>query len=300
MAAAESYHAIYFVLNGSDFFPASLRSVYPHITGATLVTSYDRDRFGDGVRPDGTVDAVLSRELDPEGKVNVVVCNEGSEAALRNRAMAFVCPPAGARAFSTDEPTFDVLPRPDWFWIVDADEIYDDEAVRRLKAYVRAHPASAYEAGSYSYWRSWNWRIEQRDHRVILVRPGRWFVHLRHLHLSVRARAARRLRRLGVLPSRLEGGLVGSLPIPRDVVVFHHGDFVGDRDRIATKLDRSGHRSQFVAGWLDRVWDQWTPEMRDLHPFEPSMFPSASYVPTASLPLEIRGQQWPAGWLDDA
>jgi hypothetical protein len=297
VAEGESFHAIYLVLNDFTLFPASLRSVYPHITGATVITSHDRDRYGRPVEPDGTVEAVLTRALDPDRKVNVIVCTEGSEAALRNRAMAFAHPPAPAGRIHDREQGLAVMPPPDWFWIVDADEIYDTDDVRRLKAFVREHPAPAYWAGSYSYWRSWNWRIAERSRRVVLLRPGRWFDHLRHPRLSFVARAVRKLRHLRLLPGRAETAFIGA-QVPREVAVFHHGDWVGPRERIEAKLARSGHRDQFIDGWLERVWDQWTPEMRDLHPFEPEMFPLAAHVPTARLPAAIREHPWPDGWLE--
>src|SRR4051812_1244285 len=75
----ESFHAIYLVLNDFQLSPASWRSIYPHIPGAPVVTSHDRDRYGRAVVPDATLDALLTRELDPERKVNVIVCTEGSE-----------------------------------------------------------------------------------------------------------------------------------------------------------------------------------------------------------------------------
>jgi hypothetical protein len=297
VTGGESYHAIYVVLNDFTFFAASLQSVYPHITGATVITSYDRDRFGGLITPDGSVDAVLTRVLDPDRKVNVIVCTEGSEPALRNRAMAYAVPPARATHLPQREQGLAEIVPPDYFWIVDADEIYDADNVARLKQFVRTHPSPVYYASFYSYWRSWNWRIEERDASVILVRPGRWFEHVRHLHLSPVERLARKLRHLGVLPERLAAPFVGRR-IPREVSVFHHGDFIGDRDRIATKLGRSGHRGQFIDGWLERVWDQWTPDMRDLHPFDPPMFPVAVHVATESLPNELRATRWPDGWLE--
>jgi len=293
----ESFHAIYLVLNDFRLFPASLRSIYAHISGATVITSYDRDRFGSPVTPDATVTSLLSRELDPERKVNVIIATEGSEAALRNRAMAFACPAPQASRIRDREQGLPVTPRPDWFWIVDADEIYEAAAVHRLKQFVREHRAPAFLAGSYSYWRSWNWRIEESSHRVVLVEPGLWFDHLRHLHLSPVARLARKLHHLHIAPDRAAAPFIG-MRVPRDVAVFHHGDWIGDRGRIEAKLASSGHRSQFLDGWLERVWDPWTPEMRDLHPFDPPVFPRAEHVSTSDLPAEIRDHAWPDGWLE--
>lgn len=294
-----SYHAIYLLLNDHEFFPASLRSIYPHITGATVVTSYDRDRYDREVVPDGTIAELLSRELDPERKVNVLVATEGTEPALRNRAMAFAALPNAAGDRWSPAERRARIERPDWFWIVDADEIYAEADVRRLKDYVRTHPAVAYRLTADNYWRTWNWRIEQRGSYVVLVRPGQWFGHLRERHVSLPERAVQKLVHERLLPERLGWRLQRTRLVPRSTAVFHHGSYLGDRARIAAKLRGSGHAAEFLDGWLDRVWDQWTPEMRDLHPVEPSTFPRALHVATPSLPAEVREHRWPEGWLED-
>jgi hypothetical protein len=283
VARAQSYHAIYLVLNELDFFEASLRAVYPHITGATVVTSHDRDRFGRPVEPDRTLEAILSRDLDPDRKVNVLVATDGVEHVLRNRAMAL----------ASEGPA-----PPDWFWIVDADEIWADDDVRRLKAYVEGHGARAYQVTADNYFRSWNHRIEQLGAYVVLVRRGVRFGDLRQLRARFHQKAMHKLAHEGVVPERLALRVQGTRLVPREVAIFHHGSYVGDRDRIAEKLDRSGHRDELVQGWLERVWDAWTPEMRDLHPVEPAIFPSTSHVPTADLPAAVRSHPWPDGWLE--
>lgn len=289
MPAAASYHAIYLVLNEHQLFAASLRSVYHHITGATVVTSHDRDRYDRPVEPDGTLAALLSRELDPDRKVNVLVCTEGSEAALRNRAMAAACLPASAGRGWEPAPGGARIERPDWFWIVDADEIWDDANVAALKSYIASHPGRVYQATADTYWRSWNWRIAQLGSYAVVVRPGVWFGELRHPRLRLWQRACRKLGR----PE-----LAGLHEVPRDVAVFHHGSYLGDRARIEAKLASSGHRDQHLAGWLDDVWDTWTPQRRDLHPFDPPAFPQATHVATVDLPAEIRREPWPEGWLE--
>lgn len=301
-SGAASYHAIYVVLNDLDFFEASLRSVYPHITGATVVTSYDRDRFGRTVRPDETVRRLLARELDPERKVNVLVAVDGSEASLRNRAMSFALPPPRARRVAGVDVAASATsaPPPDWFWIIDADEIYDEDDIVRLKAFVQERPARAYHLHAYNYFRSWNWRIQQWGNHVVLLRPGEWFGLLRHRRRTGPARVVQKLVHEGLLPERTGLRLQRARLVPRDVAVFHHGSYVGDRDRIAGKLRSSGHQGEFTDRWLETVWDAWTPAMRDLHPVEPSWFPSTAHVPTAELPAAVRRHAWPAGWIEPA
>jgi hypothetical protein len=295
-----SYHAIYLVLNDHELFPASLRSIYPHISGATVVTSYDRDRYGRPVTPDRTIAELLSRDLDPERKVNVLVATEGTEPALRNRAMAFAALPPAAGDRWAPAPGLARIERPDWFWIVDADEIYAEDDVARLKGYVRSHPAVAYRVAADNYWRTWNWRIEQRGTYLVLVRPGTWFGHLRERHVGLPGRAVQKLVHERVVPEGVGWRLQRTRVVPRSVAVFHHGSYLGDRGRIAAKLAASGHAPEFLDGWLDRVWDAWTPDARDLHPVAPPTFPQAHHVPTAALPPEIRDHPWPPGWLEPA
>jgi hypothetical protein len=296
--ADASYHAIYVVLNDGEFFPASLRSIYPHITGATVITSYDRDRWNSEVTPEPVIPAILSRELDPDRKVNVVVCTEVSEARLRNRAMALARPPRKARHVLPEDEATTRIVDPDYFWIVDADEIYDDDNVARMKAYVASHRASVYLMYAHSYFRSWNWRVEERGHYLTLMKPDVWFGWLRHRFATWWTKPWQRLAHRHLLPEALAFRAFGTRFIPREVAVFHHGNYVGGRDRIEAKVASSGHRAEMMSRWMVDVWDHWTPETTNFHPTTPENFPSATYVPTSELPKAIVEHEWPAGWID--
>ena len=300
MADGASYHAIYLVLDDVDFLEASLRSVYPHVTGITVVTSHDQDRFGRPVTPDRTVELLLSRALDPERKIDVIVSSDVSEPALRNRAMSFAHPERARRRALREHGAPPPRPKPDWFWIVDADEVYEPDAVHRLKDFVATNPAKGYFLGASNYFRSWNWRIEQTDRFLAVVEPGLSFGRLRFPHRGRIAHLVQKLEHERVLPERVANRLQGLRVVPREVAFFHHGSFVGDRRRIETKLARSGHRDDVAADWLTRVWDQWTPEMRDLHPSNPPLYPSTSHVATDDLPAVLRDHDWPDGWIERA
>ena len=293
-----SYHAIYLVLNDMEFFPASLRSIYDHITGATVVTSYDLDRWDRAVEPDSPVTGVLSRELDPERKINVIAAVDVSESALRNRAMAFVDLPRRARRNLTRDATVTHMEQPDYFWIVDADEIYDETSVRNLKDYVAAHRANTYMLRPTSYFRTWNWRVEEPVYHVAVVTPGFSFGELRHRYVTPKVRVLRKLWDVGLLPRDVAFRAFGARCLPIDVATYHHGNYVGDRGRIEAKLAASGHRFEFDRDWLRDVWDRWTPQTRNFHPHVPEQFPAAVHVPTAELPPVIAEHAWPDGWIE--
>jgi hypothetical protein len=293
-----SYHAIYFVLHDAEFFKASLRSIYPHITGATVITRYDRDRWDKAVEPDDTIDLILSRELDPERKVNVIVTDDEAEPRLRNRAMAFAHPPRRARRIVPLMPGAPKLVHPDYFWHVDADEIYDDEEVARLKRFIADNPARVYMLEFRSYFRTWNWRIAEKGTFVAVTRPGFWFGTIRYWYPTFRSRLTLKLMRLGVLSEELAHRSLGVRIVPPEVAVCHHGSYVGDRERIVTKLMNSAERDGHSEEWVDRVWEPFSGHETNIHPRIPELFPRAVHVPTADLPEAIRGHDWPAGWIE--
>jgi hypothetical protein len=293
--ARPSVHAVYNVLNPEPFFAASLSSVYEFVSGVTVVTRYDRDNYGAAVAPGGLVDLVLSRRLDPERKVNLIVTSEGKEPRSRNRAMAFAGPSPRVKSLPGAPAS---IATPDLFWHVDADEVYDPADVVRLLAWVERHRAPAYRLELRTYFRTWNWQVEEKGSFVALTRPRFRFGHIRDRYPSAWVRGWAKLALMGVVSEPQALRRTGQLLVPPSVAVCHHGSYVGPRDRIEAKLARSVHKSERVDGWLERVWDAWTPEMRDLHPTRPDRFPVATHVPTADLPPAIRDHRWPPGWIE--
>lgn len=298
MKRSDSWHAVYVLLNDREFFPASLRSIYPHVSGVTVVTSWDRDRWDRPVPPDTPIDDLLDRSLDPDRKVNVLVSTDVSEARLRNRAMSFARLPRGARRFVGTDAARSHLVDPDIFWIVDADEVYTDDDVRRLKHFVAANPAKSYFVYAHSYFKSWNHQVDEAGPYLAVLRAGQWFGELRHRRATPWLRLWRRLAVDGWISQTRAYRAFGARFVPRDVATFHHGNYVGDRKRIETKLASSGHRTADDERWLRDVWDTWTLESRDFHPHVPPSFPSARYVETDRLPPAIREHDWPVGWIE--
>ncbi len=290
-----SIHAVFSVLNDSEFFGASLRSVYDHVSGVTVVTRYDRDRYGRARVPDDLVGMVLSRRFDPDRKVNLIVTSEGSEPRARNRTMAFAA--TSSRVVSIPEEPPGISP-PDLFWHIDADEVYDDADIARLLDWVGEHRAQAYLLELRTYFRSWNWRVAERGSFVALTRPGFRFGAIRNWYPTPWARGWAKLAREGHISESLALRPLRARLVPPSVAVCHHGSYVGPRSRIEQKLASSSHRDQMVDGWLDRVWDTWTPESCNFHPTHPDRFPVAEHVETAQLPRAIREQEWPDGWIE--
>ncbi|MCB1030070.1 MAG: hypothetical protein KDA95_01945 [Acidimicrobiales bacterium] len=289
-----SLHALYTVLGDEEFIEASIGSIYPFVSGITIITAYDRS-WSNSPRPESTiVDMVLSRKFDPERKISLIIKHFTSEAASRNAVMDLVAPRAGVAPISPQD-TYDILgPAPDYFLIVDADEIWDPGDLTRLIDYMAEHPARAYRAGAHRYFKCWNYRIAGLEWSTVAVRSDRRFRYLRNVFQSVLQRL---VSKVFGRTSRIGAMLGGVCDVPAEVSVFHHGSYVGSRDRISTKLQLSGHAKDVVPDWMETVWDSWTPEMRNLNPVWPDLYSHAVRVDHADLPHAIIASVWPDGYL---
>ncbi|MGI9120552.1 MAG: hypothetical protein ACR2G7_10620 [Acidimicrobiales bacterium] len=289
------FHAIYTVLNEADLFAASVASIYDHVDGITVISGYDRDWKGAPHIPEGVVDRVLSREVDPQRKIELIVAAESNEARSRNRAMDFASPRRRSahvlRQHDGDLP----LPEVDYFWIVDADEIYDSADAVRLKAHVAEGRRAFYQVAAVTYFKTWDYRLEGHEEWfTAFVRADRRCGDRRNPYPNLVSRLVYRLPVGRATWSRT----LGLERIPPEVGVFHHGSYVGPRERIAAKVRGFSHSDQVPGLWLEQVWDGWTPETTNFHPTVPEAFPKVSRVARNQLPSEITGHDWPAGYLE--
>lgn len=288
-------HAIYAVLSEADLFFASLAAVYPHVDGVTVITAYDRDWKGRHQAPDDLVPRLLDHEGDPERKLDLLISYDSNESRCRNRAMDFAAPRAIStrlvRQHESDRP----LDRIDYFWIIDADEIYDSASVRRLFGYVEDTGEPFYQVAALTYFKSWNFRVDTSEAFTAFVRSDRRLGKSRDPRPNLMTKS---LARLGPSGNSLGRRFLGWHRIPSEVGVFHHGSYVGPRSRIAKKVQSSSHEDQMKPDWLTSVWDKWTPASTNFHPVQPKAFPSARRVDLGTLPTEIRDWPWPPGYLE--
>jgi hypothetical protein len=287
-------HAVYLSLGDAEFLEASIRSVYDHVAGITVVTTYDRDWKGRIREPDGALDLALSPRLDPAGKIEVAVLRETSEARARSRAMDLAAPGPASRAVRRQHETDHERDTIDYFLVVDPDEIWESASLERLRAFAGEGRAPVYRVGAHRYFRRWTHRIDDLEWSTALVRAD---VRLTHLRNRPVPRWRRGLARLPGWPARARARLRGFVDVPPDVAVFHHGSYIGPRARIAAKLASFGHADEVRAGWLEDVYDRWTTDSVDFHPVWPRLFPSSTTIPVVQLPREIRSAPWPAEYL---
>lgn len=289
-------HAIYAVLNDFELFRASLASIYNHVEAITVTTAHDRDWRGETCPVEGIVDAILSREMDPDRKVDLIVSWEPNESRSRNRAMDFADPSPRSRRVLVQHSGDRPPPAVDYFWIIDADEIYEAASIQRIKAYVSRTRLRYYQVPAVQYFKSWNYRVAGYEWFTAFVRADMRVGHSRNPFPSHLSRLAHKLH---VRPD-IANRLIGLNRIPPEVGVFHHGSYVGPRSRIEAKINSSSHAHRMRPRWLEEVWDVWHPAFRDFHPVDPAAMPAATPVPLSDLPAEITAWNWPQGYLEDA
>ena len=136
---------------------------------------------------------------------------------------------------------------PDYFLIVDADEIYEAGTLERLAAYVRviASPSTGSRAFGIS-------SVGTTESTGTSGR-SRWYAPTNACRISgcgsptsfdVGFRACRGCRSPAVSDSS------DIVDIPPSVGVFHHGSYVGPRARIEAKLQTFGHAHEVEPDWI--------------------------------------------------
>src|SRR6266513_4050250 len=96
-------HAIVLALNEEVFIENQLRTLYPFCSGISVLTQYDRDWYGNAVKPDRSAELVLNFP-DPEGKIHLVVRRFPDEAAARNAEMLALSASPDRRVMSHGSP----------------------------------------------------------------------------------------------------------------------------------------------------------------------------------------------------
>ncbi len=268
-------------LNDAPFVEAMLRSVYPFASGIVFVTEHDRDFYGRPVQPaDDTLQRILSYP-DPNNKVRLAVRREFGpdpsvvQAEMRNWGMYAVGSPC------------------DYWWVVDTDEIFDPDDAQRLMRWLEREQPMGARIPTWHYFKTWNYRVTTFDERgqIGILKHGQRFRKRRRARPGLSSQ-------LVSLGTRLRPA---AYPVvPKEVCVVHHGDFVGDDQRILKKLTCNGHRDEFDKKWFDQVWRPWTPDAKNFNPIVPHHFEAVTRIPTPDLPPAIRESQWPGGWMEPA
>ncbi len=279
-------HAIIIALNEEDFITETIRPLYGHCSGISVITQYDRDYYGKPVQPDTTIQKVLAYP-DPIGKIHLVVRRYNDETASRNHEMMAVLQDASAGILSHGVPLKEIRrfhQKPDYFLIVDADEIYDINTIGGIIEYLGQHRPRAMRVSAYDYCHNWNRRTSRDEyvhHHFGFVKAGLMFEQRRVLTWN-----EYRINRLfSFLGKRIKAGtrLYGFIDCPWEVGMLHHAGYVRrNRQRLREKMEKHSHLEAHTENFLDKWLDR-----------------KLTYVPTNELPENIRNGEWPQGFFEE-
>lgn len=279
-------HAIIIALNEEDFITETIRPLYAHCSGISVITQYDRDYYGKPVVPDTTVQKVLQFP-DPAGKIHLVVRRYNDETASRNHEMMAILSDASRGIQSHGVPVSDIRrfhQRPDYFLIVDADEIYDINSIGSIIEYLGKHRPRAMRVSAYDYCNSWNRRVPRESyvhHHFGFVKAGLMFEQRRVLTWN-ESRINKLFSFLGK-DVKLGSLLYGFIDCPWEAGMLHHAGYVRrNMEKLREKMRKHSHMEAHPESFLDQWMNRELP-----------------FVPTSELPENIRNGQWPSSFFED-
>lgn len=280
-------HAICIALNEEDFITEFLKSMYPFCSGISVITQFDRDYYGKFVEPDNTVKNTLEFP-DPDGKIQLIARRYNDETASRNHEMMSILSNGSkgikphAVPFKKLESFFDP---PDYFLIVDADEIYDVETFPAILEYLASKKPKAMRVSAYEYGCNWNLRVPPEvymHHTFGFIKAGVMFEERRVITWN-EYRLKQLLAFLKV-DLKWSNRLLSYVDCPKEVGVFHHGSYVRrNKQKLIEKLSKHSHPANHEPGYLERVLNQ-----------------RYEFVSTEQLPINIRNGNWPVEFWSKA
>lgn len=277
-------HAIIIALNEEDFITETIKPLYSQCSGISVITQYDRDYYSKPVKPDNTVNLVLNYP-DPEGKIHLVARRYNDETASRNHEMNALLFDAskGIQPHGVDKQLIAAFHKsPDYFLVCDADEIYDEETLPAIIAYLKKKKPNAMRVSGYNYHLNWNRREPREDYvhkHFGFVKAGLFFEQRRVLNWN-----ESRLNNLGSklgLPN-IGSKIYGFIDCPWEVGMMHHAGYVRrDKEMLMQKMSKHSHLENHAPEYLEQIISR---------EFE--------FVKTEDLPVNIQRGNWPAVFFE--
>ena len=287
MSKPPRVHAVIIALNEEDFIRETIRPLYDHCCGISVVTQYDRNYYGDAVNPDRTAELVLNYP-DPEGKIHLVVRRHVDETWSRNEEMLALTAAPAARLIPHAVSREELARRyaaPDYFLIVDADEIYDRATVPAIWEYLGRRRPRGMRVSAYEYGHTWNRRVPPEvylHHHFGFVRAGVLFQCRRQVTFN----EFRLKKLLGIarLPDRWAARFYGFIDCPLEIGMFHHAAYVRrGRAKLLEKVNNHSHREEHIT--VERV--------------DGALRQRYDSIATSDLPENVRTGEWPPEFFDE-
>ena len=260
-------HAICLALNEDPFIENTIKGLYDSCSGISVITQYDRDYYNNFVIPDNTIYKVVNYP-DPSGKIHLVVRRFKDETAARNHEMLAICNSPTKGIMDHGNPLEIVNKfheKPDYFLIVDADEIYEPDVLGNMLQYLSDKRPSGMRTTGRQYLFTWNQLIPKEvvhHHHFGFIKAGFIFEQRRVISWN-ESRLQKLLTILG-LPD-FSAKIYGFIDCPEEVGVYHHGSYLGGIDRLERKFKMHSHpdivlRPGYVEGIVNLPFTHLTSE----------------------------------------
>lgn len=302
--------AVIIALNEEQFITACIGAIYSYVQRIYIVTNYDTDYSGRTIPPDATLQKILSFP-DVDKKI-VLLAYRGikDEVVQRNWAMASdksysrILRSGFAPHTSSIDDMLVSYRETDYYWVIDADEIYDSQTIPAILDFVSSSRAAAIAVRGYNHFKKWNYRISPKsDHfwQIGFLKSGREFWSRRTLYCPKFIYWLWRIHPR--LSEKATEWYKNQIKVPEEVGFFYHGSYIGDTSRIRKKMFSSSHCKELgreeIERWISNVWEKWSPgEKNFFFKSNPMAFSEISIIPSSKLPKSIVCADWPKGWID--
>lgn len=243
--------ANYCVYNEANYIGYSLQSIYPFVDKIIILISDGPWKGQSG--PKDRTSEIITKFPDSEKKI---VSHRGrwrNQTEERNYALRM------SRDLGMD-----------FYWVVDADEIYDERVAHFLTGEILRYPEIVnFYCGWWTYWRSFYYRIEPPETSTFVIgriTPAFQFIHAR----------------------QPEKGTSCSLDC-----FLHHYSYARPFERIKRKMTNiTGPGSPVLPGWFEKFknWPQ-NKNIGDLHPYWPGHWKKAIKI-TWEIPEILKSHPW--------
>lgn len=243
--------ANYCVYNEENFIAYSLRSIYDAVDKIIILVSQQPWK-GIPSTPDKTLQIVRNFP-DPGKKIIYKTGKWQNQGKERNYALS-ICKNLGIN----------------YYWVIDADEIYEDESIETLKTGLKDYPnVINFYCGWWTYWRSFYYRIDPPETSTFVI--GKIVPSFTFLH--TRQPSAGKTLRLDAF--------------------LHHYSYARPFEKIKVKMTNiSGPGGPIRCDWFEKFL-QWPKDksIGDLHPFWKNHWKRAIKI-TWDIPPALHDHPW--------
>lgn len=159
----------------------------------------------------------------------------------------------------------------DYCFIIDSDEIYSENHFKNIKQFILQNKnITAFHIQWNTYWKKDYYVIQPREYYnpVICVKVENFnFTTIRHGETNV----IRIKETIFKIPQKTYNGVV----IPENVAICYHLSYARDNEYMKRKLETNSHAPEFISNWYNKVWENWKPENKNLHPVTPEQYSQA-------------------------